>query len=365
MGALALGIAMVSVAADTVIGQTAKPAAAATEKKFKAPRTGDGQPDLQGVWANNNATPLQRPPQWAGKTVLTDRELAELKRVADEITDNNGDAQFGDGLVLAALEKISKPGSYDPATGNYNQFWIVDREFTDRRTSLINDPPDGKIPAMTPDAQTRMAAAAEYRKNHPADGPEDRPAGERCANFGVPKLGAGYNSYYQIFQTPTHVAILSEMAHDARIIPLDGRPHVGKKIQQWNGDARGRWEGDTLVVETTNFSPNSEFMGAKENLRLVEKFSRTEPERPAVRSDDHRPDYLDQALDGDDSAVEQGREHLRVRLPRRQRRHVRHSQRPPRRREGKGRCRTFDLGRFALGPRHLLTTATQMARVSD
>ncbi len=273
IGKLALAVAVASTGYVTVAGQTPS----SSGKKWTAPRTVDGQPDIQGVWANNHATPLQRPPQWAGKQVLTDRELAELKRVSDEITANNGDAQFGDGLVLAALEKISKPGSYDPSTGNYNQFWIVDREFTDRRTSLITDPADGKIPAMTPEAQKRMAARMEYLKEHPADGPEDRPAGERCANFGVPKLGAGYNSYYQIFQSPNHVAILSEMAHDARIVPLDGRPHVGKNITQWNGDARGRWEGDTLVVETKNFSKNSEFMGASEKMVLVEKFTRVGP----------------------------------------------------------------------------------------
>jgi hypothetical protein len=245
--------------------------------KWTAPRTGDGQPDLQGVWANNNATPLQRPKQWANKKILTDQELAELKAVADQITENSGDAQFGDGLVLAALEKITNPGSYDPATGNYNQFWIVDREFTDRRTSLIEKPEDGRIPALTAEAQKRMEERRAYQEQHPADGPEDRPAGERCANFGVPKLGAGYNSYYQIFQSPTHVAILSEMAHDARIIPIDGRPHVSSRITQWNGDARGRWEGDTLVVETRNFSKNSEFMGSSENLSLVERFTRVGP----------------------------------------------------------------------------------------
>lgn len=241
------------------------------------PRTAFGHPEIQGVWANNSATPLQRPKQWAGKEYLTDQELAELKRVSDEITANSGDAQFGDGLVLAAIEKIAKPGSYDPGTGNYNQFWIVDRDFADRRTSLITSPADGRIPPLTPEAQKRRDDRIAYLKAHPADGPEDRPAGERCVNFGVPKVGAGYNSYYQIVQSPTHVVMLSEMAHDARIVPIDGRPHIGQNIPQWNGDARGRWEGDTLVVETKNFSPKSDFMGAREQLTLVEKFTRVGP----------------------------------------------------------------------------------------
>jgi hypothetical protein len=277
--ALVVGSSLVATTAVTVTGQgKAAAKSAASTAKWTAPRTVDGQPDLQGVWANNNATPLERPKQWAGREYLTDEELAQLKQVADEIVANDGDAQFGDGLVLAALEKIKKPGSYDPGTGNYNQFWLVERDFEDRRTSLVIDPPDGRIPALTPEAQKRRAAAIEYRKAHPADGPEDRPAGERCVNFGVPKLGAGYNSYYQVFQSKNHVVILSEMAHDARIIPLDGRPHVDKSIRQWNGDARGRWEGDTLVVETSNFSPKSEFRESTDKLHLVERFTRTGPE---------------------------------------------------------------------------------------
>jgi hypothetical protein len=276
-GRLAAVAVVVTLAAVSVAGQ-ARTGAGATSaaNAWQAPRTADGRPDLQGVWANNNVTPLERPKQWAGKQVLTEQEFAELKKVTEQIVANDGDAQFGDGLVLAAIEKITKPGSYDPATGNYNQFWLVDRDFVDRRTSLIVDPPDGRIPAMTAEAQKRVEAAAEYRKAHPADGPEDRPAGERCVNFGLPKLGAGYNSYYQIFQTRDHVAILSEMAHDARIVPLDGRPHVGKELRQWNGDARGSWEGDTLVVETTNFSAKSEF-GSGVNLTLTERYTRVGP----------------------------------------------------------------------------------------
>jgi hypothetical protein len=277
------GVAMAaSLATMTVAIQAQQKPATANSTRAAAnwtvPRTADGKPDLQGVWANNSGTPLERPKQWAGRQFVTPEELAAVKKMADEIVANDGDAQFGDGLTLAALDRISKPGSYDPATGNYNQFWLVDRYFEDLRTSLITDPPDGRIPPLTPDGQKRRAARIEYGKLHPADGPEDRPAGERCVNFGVPKLGAGYNSYYQVFQTPTHVAILSEMAHDARIIPLDGRPHVGQTIRQWNGDARGRWEKDTLVVETRNFSKKSEFREATDQLHLVERFTRVGPD---------------------------------------------------------------------------------------
>jgi len=275
---LLASVAVFALATLAVAGQTANSTKPASAENWTAPRTVHGHPDLQGVWANNNATPLERPKQWADRQYITPRELAEIKAIADEIVANDGDAQFGDGLILAALERVTQPGSYDPATGNYNQFWLVERDFEDLRTSLIVDPPDGRIPPLTPDGEQRRAAAAEHRKLHPADGPEDRPAGERCANFGVPKLGAGYNSYYQIFQTQDHVVILSEMAHDARIIPLDGRPHVSHTIHQWNGDPRGRWDGDTLVVETTNFSPQSEFRESNQHLHLVERYTRVGPE---------------------------------------------------------------------------------------
>ena len=133
------------------------------------------------------------------------------------------------------------------------------------------------MPALTKEASDRQAAAAQARRGRRLDNPEERGVGERCVNFGVPKLGAGYNSYYQIVQTPTHVVFMSEMAHDARIIPLDNRPFPDTKIQNWNGEPRGRWEGDTLVVESKNFSPKSEFRGSRENLHLIERFTRVGP----------------------------------------------------------------------------------------
>ena len=243
------------------------------------PRTQDGQPDLQGVWANNVATPLERPEELAEKEALTDEELAGLKARAARLFDGQGDAAFGDSVFKTALVAADDFTSTDVATGNYNQFWLAERNF-DRRTSLIVDPPNGRIPALTKDGQARVAARAEARLRH-AVGPEDRALTERCISFGVPRLGAGYNSYYQILQTPGYVVIRMETIHDVRVIPLDGTPHFSDGVRQWHGDSRGHWEGDTLVVDTTNFSPKStfrEFSGSAENLHTIERFTRVGPD---------------------------------------------------------------------------------------
>ena len=241
---------------------------------WTVPRTADGRPDLQGVWANNNITPLERPEQWAGKRTLSDEELAELQAATSRVTASGNDAQFGDQLVLKALANIENADSYD-TTGNYNQFWMADRDFTNR-TSLVIQPSNGRIPPLTEEAQQRQAGARAYREAHPADGPEDRPLGERCANFGIPRIGAGYNSYVQIVQASTHIALVQEMAHDARIVPLDERPAVDDDIRLWHGDSRGWWEGDTLVVENARTTRRSRtFMGASDASRdLIERFTR-------------------------------------------------------------------------------------------
>lgn len=265
---VAFAVVRVAAQAGSPVQSAAAPRATVLE------RTPDGHPDFQGVWANNTVTPLQRPRQWEGKTRLSDAEVAELRRFAAQITENDGDAQFGDGFILAVLDRIAKPTSYDPGTGNYNQFWVVERDWHDRRTSLIIDPPDGKLPPMTDEGRKRRAAELDYRKAHAFEDPEVFPLGERCVNFGIPRVQAGYNSYLRIVQTSGSVMIMNEMAHDARIIPIDGRPHLSPRLRAWNGDSRGRWDGDTLVIETTNFSPKSDFMGSHENLRLTERLTR-------------------------------------------------------------------------------------------
>ena len=241
------------------------------------PRTADGRPDLQGIWSNNSATPLERPEAWAGKTHLTAEELASLQSAAADVVASGEDAQFGDQLVRAALERVKDAESSD-TTGNYNQFWIVDRDF-DNRTSLVVDPPDGRVPALTPEAEQRRAARRAYGRDHPADSYVDRSSDDRCISYGVPRISAGYNSYFQIFQTPTHVAILQEMIHEIRVIPISDHVHLPSHLRQFTGDSRAHWDGDTLVVKTTNYSPKRAVQGATEHVTTIERFTRVGPDR--------------------------------------------------------------------------------------
>ena len=248
-------------------------------------RTPDGQPDLQGVWANNSATPVERPRHLADTAEFSDEELAGIKARYTELFESGAsDAAFADSVFEAVLGNSVQFTSRDTSTGNYNQFWMVGREF-EKRTSLIVDPVDGRIPPLTAVAQAQLDLRAKYLESHPADTWEDRRLSERCVTFGLPNLFAGYNTYYQILQTPEYFVILSEMIHDVRIIPLDGRVPIGESIDQWHGDSRGWWENETLVVETANFSTKSEspfplyrrVRPSGKNLRLVERFTRVGP----------------------------------------------------------------------------------------
>ena len=257
--ALAAGIVSVIMALP-VAGQ-APATAKTTAKTWTPPRTPDGQPDLQGFWNNTTLTPLERPIELAGKQVLTEQEAVEYQRRVQEQAD------------------ATPPGVLGRALGGY---WFERGEVVaGRRSSLIVDPPDGRIPPLTPAAQKLAAARAEERSLHPADGPEDRTLQERCllwGGAGPPMLPTAYNSNYQIVQTRGYVMIYVEMIHDARVIPLDGRPHLAPSIRQWLGDSRGHWEGNTLVVDTTNFTGKTAFRGSSENLHLIERFTRVDAE---------------------------------------------------------------------------------------
>ena len=233
------------------------------------PRTPWGHPDLQGLWDYRTITPLERPSEFAGKRVLTDEEAADFG--ARENRRLNRD------LIDPKKGGVFYPPESKGGVVPYNEFWY-DRGATlveDKRTSLIVDPPDGKVPPLTAEAQKRSAARREYRRDHPADSWEDRSLVDRCIvglNAGPPIVPGPYNNNVQLFQTPDYVVILTEMIHNARIVPLDGRPHG--TIRQWAGDARGHWEDDTLVVETTNLSEKSGVRGSSLNLHLVERFTR-------------------------------------------------------------------------------------------
>ena len=232
----------------------AVPALSATD--WIVPRTAWGAPDLQGVWDYRTMTPLERPREFGNKATLTAEEAAAYEQ-----------------------EQGARLDDYDLSPSVHAKWWLdYGREMTDdRRTSLIVDPPDGRIPATTDTAKKRAAARRDARQRHGADAAEFRGLGERCLTFGMPRFPGAYNNNVQIFQTPTHVAIVSEMIHNARLIPLDGRPLLTSDMAQWHGDARGYYEGDTLVVETTNFSSKSGFRGATPNLRLAERFTRVDP----------------------------------------------------------------------------------------
>ncbi len=226
-----------------------------------------GSPDLQGVWDFRSVVPFERPDELADKATLTPEEAAafEQQRVdalnVDLRRDENGRV---------------------PLSGGYNNFWY-DRGSSigdERRTSLVVDPPDGRIPERSEAAQARGAERGALLQRD-AHGPEDRGAFERCIlgfNSGPPMNPSAYNNNMQLFQTDDYVVILNEMVHDARIIPLDGSAHLPDSVRQWKGDSRGRWMGDTLVVETRNFTAKTNFRGSGPELRLEERFTRADAE---------------------------------------------------------------------------------------
>ena len=258
---VALALALGAIAAAAAAGQPAS-------------RTSWGDPDLQGVFTFATITPLQRPDDVAGRTVLTAEEAAS----------------FEEKTARQRVDRPPRPGD----TGTYNRFWVDygTRVVGDRATALITDPPDGKLPPLTAAAQARTDAQRATSGQPPA-GHEDLSITDRCImgfNSGPPFVPSAYNNTVQILQTPDHVVILNEMIHDARIVPLDGRAHIGPRVRQWMGDSRGRWEGDTLVVETTNFSSSRAMTGsvslwrytnphgAVGTSRVVERFTRLDGE---------------------------------------------------------------------------------------
>jgi len=218
-------------------------------------RTINGQADFQGVWANNAITPVERPDLFGEREYLTGEEMQFLERRMSEISTGGGDALFGESVLDAVFS--GNVSSRDTQTGNYDQQWMVERTL-DNRTSQIIDPPNGRFPARTPEAIAQASELADYRQAHPADSWLDRSLSERCVHRGVPNLRPGYNSYWQIVQSENYVTIIQEMFHDVRIIPLTAMPNLHENIRLWNGDSRGYWDGDTLVIDTRNINEKSD-----------------------------------------------------------------------------------------------------------
>jgi hypothetical protein len=235
------------------------------------PRAAGGHPDLSGTWSNATIIPLERPKDLEGKRTFTDAEYAEYEKKVFQRSDRDRPGQTG--------------------VGTYNAFWwdSTTKLARNRNTSIIVDPPDGRVPPLTPAAAKIAQEERAYAREHPADGPEDRPLIERCLVFpttGPPMLPSFFNgtpygpleTNYQIVQTRDYLEIYIDHNHERRIIPLDGRPHLPPNVRQWFGDPIGHWEGDTLVVDSTNFTGKTKFRGADENLHLIERFRRTGPD---------------------------------------------------------------------------------------
>lgn len=261
-------------------------ALAQADGNWELPRTIDGHPDLQGVWENNTITPVERPEVFGDKQFLTDGDVEFLKRRIAEIEAEGADALFGEGVLQAAFS--GEINSYDPSTGNYDSQWMASRTIH-RRTSQIVDPSTGKYPSRTEGAIAAARELAEHRRLHPADSWTDRPLGERCLSFGAPRLSSGYNSYWQIVQSEKTIAIVQEMAHDVRIIPIVEKPHAPGSIKLWHGDSRGWWENDTLVIETTNYSEASSNGPDTVKKVNVERLSRVGPNAMQYQFTSHDP----------------------------------------------------------------------------
>jgi len=237
----------------------AKTSHATKSTSWKLQHLPDGQPDFQGIWTNATITPMERPAEFANKPFLTEQEASEYEK----------------NYVQHQKESFT-----NDVNGPLRLTWwdSGSRVVETRRTSIVIDPPDGKIPALTPKAQAAERAMRQARRGGRIDTIADRPLNERCIIWptdGPPMMSSFYNNNYRIVQSPGYVSIYIEMVHDVRVIPLDGRAHQPPQIRNWMGDSVGHWEGDTLVVDTTNFNGKSSFRGSDENLHVIERFSRT------------------------------------------------------------------------------------------
>ncbi len=266
---------LVSVSAAAVVAAVgfSSPSPAAAQDAL---RTAWGAPDVQGVWDFRTITPLERPEALGDQAFLTEEEAANLEQ---EVVDRNVELANRSARRTEATESVDR--GEQGAPGFYNNFWL-DRGTTTvgtRRTSLIVDPPNGRLPEMSPAGSRRTEARREYLQEHPADSWVDRSAFDRCIlgfNAGPPITPGGYNQNLQVLQTPDHVVLVTEMVHTVRVVPLDGRPRLGDEVRQWSGDSRGHWEGDTLVIETSHFNDQRRWRGTTRSMTLVERLTRVD-----------------------------------------------------------------------------------------
>ncbi|MDO8271392.1 MAG: hypothetical protein Q7U82_05640 [Gammaproteobacteria bacterium] len=264
---------LISIAISISVAASLSAASHAADSHYTAPRNEWGQPDLRGVWNFSSNTPLERPAKYADQEFLTDDDVARIREEAlAEIATSDGNSSQG-------------------GVGGYNQFWIEGLPIEEnRRTSLIIDPPNGRMPARVPGAPVAFGGLGpDIEGERPVrfavggigkDGPEDRGLSERCLlgfNSVPPFMPSMYNNNVQLFQNKDHFVIFNEMIHESRIVPIDGRPHLPADVEQWTGDSRGYWDGDTLVVETTNFTDKTQSFrgtGISRNMHLIERFTR-------------------------------------------------------------------------------------------
>jgi hypothetical protein len=233
--------------------------AVAAAQRWTPPRMAWGEPDLEGVWTsdNNFSIPLERPAAVADKEFLDGKELED---------------------ALASRAKLIAAIADGGAVGAGPSHWYENLAARSRRSSLIIDPRNGRLPPLTAEARARAAAEEVLRRGRgPADSWEDRSLWDRCITVGLPAVmfPTGYNNNVQILQAPGYVTVTHEMMHDTRVIPLDGRPHLSPRIRQYLGDSRARWEGATLVIDVTNFHPQTSYRGSRDTLHLIERYTRT------------------------------------------------------------------------------------------
>jgi hypothetical protein len=332
IGLLAVAAAAVSIAPERVGAQAAKPAAPAAAKPAAAKRPiarlADGHPDLQGLYDVATMTPVDRP-RGVKNLVLTEQEAAAMEKYEAQRQVKNDAPLAGDRSAPPVGGESTAPKSYlefleqagGGVVGGYNNFWLAGGDHVIRvdgqpRSSLIIDPPDGQVPPMKADAQKRNAAflagaaapdASESGTSGPPgafDGPENRPLAERCLlgflnTSGPPTLpNYFYNNMKQIVQTRDTILILNEMVHDARVIRMNAE-HVAPTVRKWMGDSIGHWDGDTLVVDTTNFTNKTQFRGSSENLHVVERFTRVDPKTILYRFTVEDPSTWDRSWTGE------------------------------------------------------------------